>query len=495
MITVILSVLPILVLLVGIGLLNKTTVLISPIGWVVALLLGLSSFSMSVTVGWQNSLLGGLNGFALIWIIFPILFLYQILNYIGSLDALKKAISNLTDDHFIQVALLGFGFVLFINGVAGFGSSGALAATMLTGLGLSPVMAGAMVLLGVTPGTYTGSLGFSALATSKAFNIPIGTLTHYWAGQMPWWALLTPLVLAWFLGGKAGLRKNWLSALVLGLGGAFGMWLALVYGYYQLVDISGGLFAMLFGLIYVRMRKTSKATDLAAKLTSEEKFKAFFPFIFLLTIVIITQAVPSINTVLKKYVVTWTIAKNAVFKFDYLNQPGIWVLITVLVLALIFKVNSQQASKLFIKAIKQSWRPAVALGFVMAMAQVMSASGMNLVLAKTVAGALGVGYIFFLPLVSAIGTYAGGNSTASTMMLAPFHMAYAKLIGIDPILLLTLTAVAANVTNNIAPPKMVTVLSAVGGSGQDAEMLKKMMGPVGIYLVITTILVAVKVFL
>lgn len=496
MTTVFLSILPILILLVGIGMLNRSTIVVSPIGWIASLLIGVHFFNMKWDAGLNGSILGGLNGFGLVWIIFPILFLYQMLNHIGTLDKLRKAITNLTEDSFVQFALLGFGFVLFINGIAGFGSSGALTATMLNSLGLSPVVSGAMVLLGVTAGTYTGSLGFSALATARAFNIPLDTLTSYWATQMPWWALLTPLVLAWFLDGISGLKKNWFSAVVLGIGGAFGMWLALYLGWYQLVDVSAGIFAMIAGLVYIGIRRMSgRESHQSVKLSLSEKFTAFFPFVFLFAVVIITQTIPVIKTTLSKFVFRWTIAQGSVWRFDYLNQPGIWVLLTVVLLAIIFKVGYSDFNLLLQKAVKQSWRPAMALGFVMAMASVMTVSGMNLALAKTVAAGLGIGYIFIMPIIAAVGTYAGGNSTASTMMLGAFHMAYAKLLGLDPILILTLTAVAANVTNNIAPPKMVTVLAAVGGAGRDAEMLKKMLGPVAVFMVINIILVAVKVFM
>jgi lactate permease len=492
---VLLSVVPILILLVGIGMLNKSTIAVSPLGWAVSFLIGVYFFGMNWQAGLNGSIVGALNGFGLIWIIFPILFLYQMLNQVGTLAKLKKAITNLTKESFLQLALLGFGFVFFINGIAGFGSAGALTATMLNSLGLSPVMSGAMVLLGVTPGTYTGSLGFSALATARAFNISTDTLTHYWSAQMPWWTLVTPWVLAWFLGGFEGLRKNWFSALILGVGGALGMWLALFLGWYQLVDVTTGLVAMLFGLLYIAiLRMSGRDPRAPSNLTRQERFTAFFPFVFLFTVVIVTQAIPAIRKVLSGFVLQWTIAKGSVWKFDYLNQPGIWVLLTVVLLAVIFKVSSADSMLLLKKAARQSWQPAVALGFVMAMAQVMTVSGMNLALGKTVAAALGFKYIFLLPVIAAIGTFASGNSTASTLMLGSFHMTYAKLMGIDPILLLTLTAVSANVSNNIAPPKMVTVLAAVGGAGQDSVMMKKMLKPVAVYLVINIVLVAAKVF-
>jgi len=422
--------------------------------------------------------------------------LYQMLNRVGTLANLKRAITGLTSESFLQVALLGFGFVFFINGIAGFGSSGALTATMLNSLGLSPVVSSAAVLLGVTPGTYTGSLGFSALATSRAFDIPLSTLTRYWAGQIPWWTLVTPLVLAWFLGGLEGLKKNWLSAVILGIGGAAGMWLALFLGWYQLVDVTAGIFAMLAGVAYIIVRRIQRleAGD-AGVLSRRERFTAFFPFAFLLGVVMVTQAIPLIRVALSHVVIQWTVARGFVWKFYWLNEPGFWVLLTVALLALVFKVSFIDSLQLLKKAAMQSWQPAAALGFVMAMSSVMTVSGMNLALGKTIAASLGIRYIFLLPIISALGTFASGNSTASTLMLGTFHMTYAKLMGLDPVLILTLTAVSASVTNNIAPPRMVTVLTAVGGAGREAELFRIMLKPVAVYVLVNIVLIAVKVFL
>src|SRR5699024_8315562 len=69
-----------------------------------------------------------------------------ILNESGGLGVIRHSISNVTNDRRIQVILILCIFGAFLEGAAGYGSTGAVIGSMLVGLGY-PALAAAMVVM------------------------------------------------------------------------------------------------------------------------------------------------------------------------------------------------------------------------------------------------------------------------------------------------------------------------------------------------------------
>jgi L-lactate permease len=65
----------------------------------------------------------------------------------GKFEVIKDSIAHLADDRLLQVLLIVFAFGAFIAGAVGFATPVAVAATMLTRLGFTPLYAAAICLL------------------------------------------------------------------------------------------------------------------------------------------------------------------------------------------------------------------------------------------------------------------------------------------------------------------------------------------------------------
>ncbi len=74
------------------------------------------------------------------WIVFWAVVLYRITLETGKFEIIKDSIGGLTGDRRLQAMLIAFAFGAFIEGAAGFGTPVAVAAAMLTGLGLFAVL-------------------------------------------------------------------------------------------------------------------------------------------------------------------------------------------------------------------------------------------------------------------------------------------------------------------------------------------------------------------
>src|SRR2546429_9552289 len=91
------------------------------------------------------------------WVVFSAILLYRVTLESGKFEVLKDSIGHLTADPKLQALLIAFAFGAFIEGAAGFGTPGAGAAAMLTGVGFEPFYAAAVWLLAKpAPGAFAG---------------------------------------------------------------------------------------------------------------------------------------------------------------------------------------------------------------------------------------------------------------------------------------------------------------------------------------------------
>jgi lactate permease len=112
-------------------------------GWLVASVLGLLLWRMEP--GWwaAAAVYGGLQALEIILIVFGAILLMNHLERSGAVGTIRSHFTRITGDRRIQLLLIGLGFITLIEGAAGFGTPGALAAPLMVGLGF-PALAAAV---------------------------------------------------------------------------------------------------------------------------------------------------------------------------------------------------------------------------------------------------------------------------------------------------------------------------------------------------------------
>ena len=94
-------------------------------------------------------------------IVWAAVFLYNILDRLGAIDAIGRHMAALSNDQLAQALIIGWGFSSTIQGVTGFGVPVAVSAPLLVMLGVPPIRAAAMSLVGHGWAVTFGSLGSS----------------------------------------------------------------------------------------------------------------------------------------------------------------------------------------------------------------------------------------------------------------------------------------------------------------------------------------------
>jgi lactate permease len=145
-------------------------------GLVVALVIAVAGFDLGA--GRVLPLLLGVAAEAgfitatILWILLPALALHHLQQQTGALVSLRAALTRLSTRPHLQVLLIGWFMALFLEGAAGFGTPVALVAPLLVGLGVPPLQAVVLALLGHAVGVSFGALGTPVAAQTALAGLP-----------------------------------------------------------------------------------------------------------------------------------------------------------------------------------------------------------------------------------------------------------------------------------------------------------------------------------
>jgi lactate permease len=247
------------------------------VGWALAAALGLALWRMEPAWLAAAAVYGALQALEIVLIIFGAILLMLHLSASGALDTIRAHITGLVADRRIQVLLIGMGFMMVIEGAAGFGTPGALAAPLLIGLGFPPLAAVVFGLVFNAPQPPFGAAGTPVIGGVGAVvdeQVLVGEMTPAafldgvsgWTGVVTgavlvaWGLFAVFLLLLWFGRGEersfGGALRGVLPvapfALLLGvLGGGVQFAVAWLFGP-ELPDIASGFVVLGVGALLAR---------------------------------------------------------------------------------------------------------------------------------------------------------------------------------------------------------------------------------------------------
>jgi lactate permease len=265
----------------------------------------------------------------ILWIIFPALCIYELQTRTGAFDAIRTAIGEVTDDRRLLVLLIAWFFGLFLEGAAGFGTPVALAAPLLVGLGVDPIRAVALTLIGHAAGVSFGAVGTPIgpqLAATMLPAIELSRATALFHVALGW-ILLAFLVK---LADRTPPRKqDWLWAIA--AGACFMtpyLLLASMIGP-ELPTLGGALVGSLLFLALVRRARGENSNGRSCD--RREIVKAIAPYLALLVMVLATRLISGLRDALISVSWSWSLGDIFSGGFQPLYHPGTILLVAFLV--------------------------------------------------------------------------------------------------------------------------------------------------------------------
>lgn len=401
------------------------------VGWIVATGLGLAYWQMDPSWWAAVAIYGALEALPIILIVFGAILLMNYLDVSGAISTIRWHFSGISTDRRIQLLLIGLGFETIIEGVAGFGTPGALAAPLLIGLGFPPLGAAVFALFFNAPNPQFGAAGTPILggvnsvigpeklsqASEPITQTEFQGLVSAYSGVMTgltfvfWGALGIFLLVYWFgndgersLGGAARATVPVAPfALVLGIAAGLTQWAIAWYVGTELPSIVAGF--VVFGLGLVMASRGILVPDDTWEFPDRESWSdtwlgglsldsiedddpqkempvwlAWTPYLLVGAILLVTRW-PTLDLVpvLKEFTVGFSRIlgySELTWNIEYLYLPGTMPFIPVAILTgLLYRMNSAKTTRAWRESIRQVAPAALTLVIVVSLTQIMIQSG------------------------------------------------------------------------------------------------------------------------
>lgn len=457
-----------------------------------------------------------------LYVIWPSLLLFKVAEDAGAFEAIQTGIRRIMPDRLLVVLAFGWVLTSFIQSIAGFGTPLAVTVPLLIGLGVKPLYAVLLPIIGGAWANMFGSLGTTWFATQRVVELPNPDATLLFAGLLLWIPNLTAgLTIAWLYGRWWALRRAGPAIALISLihGGVQVALLPIVPAIATFIAASAALAAVFVlnrwsfyrqededepNRIFERSAWIGKeqggqgeaeATDTtedAEEREAEQRMPlwvAFAPYGILALLAVVALLIPPVTELLAQVEVGLPFpatetgygveqeAVDAYAAFTPLTHPGTLLLISALAGYLLFRsrgLYDADETPLTIgrDAAAQALPATTAITALLIISKVMDHSGEITVLALGVAAvAPDLVYLAASNFIGILGALITSSNTASNVLFAPLQATTAEAQGLPVSLAVAAQSAGGASGNALAPGDMLLGATVAGIPGRLGELI------------------------
>jgi lactate permease len=478
--------------------------------------LSLLQIAASLLQGWVIAL-------TILWIIFGAILLLNTLKHSGAITVIREGFFQISPDRRIQTVIIGWLFVSFLEGAAGFGTPAAIVAPLLVVLGFPPLAAVVLALIADSAAVSSGAVGLPVLVGIGQGLENIGSdelaaiavqAVMFDVAIASFIPLVMVVILTRFFGPNKSVREGlqvWRFALL----GGFSFTLpALAVAKFlgpEFPSILGALTGLIicigatkFG-IFMPKKIWDFASDLdnsdagtAEAIVDDKPDKplslsmAWLPYLLVVVFLILTRldALP-LKAWLVETAVTWRniLSSDVSVTAHTLYLPGTVFVLVVVLTAFFHKKSAAQVANAWRESAVSLGPTVIALAASVPMVRIFLNSDVNsadlssmpLALGSLAAETFAGAWPVFAPMVGALGSFIAGSATFSNMMFADLQLTTANSLGLNSQVMLALQIIGANAGNMICVVNVVAAASVVGLVGKEGQIIRFTLGPMLLY--------------
>lgn len=474
-----------------------------------------------------------------LYVIWPSLLLFKVAEDAGAFEAIQAGLRRLMPDRLLVVLAFGWVLTSFIQGIAGFGTPLAVTVPLLIGLGVKPLYAVLLPIIGAAWGNAFGSLGTTWFATQSVVDLQNPEATLLYAAILLWIPnLLAGITISWLYGRWWGLRRAAPAIAVISLlHGGIQLVLLQVVPALATFIATAAAFAAIFVLnrwsfyrqededepnrLFVRGAWIGKEGEGEAEAADAEPgaegrvqeqeteqrmplLIAFAPYAILAVLAVVALLIPPITNVLEQVEVGLPFPEtqtgydvqqesvDAYAAFTPLTHPGTLLLISALAGYVLFRSRNlydadETPATIGRDAAAQALPATTAITALLIISKVMDHSGEITVLALGIAAvAPDLVYLAASNFIGILGALITSSNTASNVLFAPLQATAAEAEGL-PVSLAIAAQTAGGATGNALAPGDALLGMTVAGI---PERLGELIGRALPWALITGILVS-----
>jgi len=423
-------------------------------------------------------------------IIFGALFFLETLRRTKIIESLCLYLEKISPDYRIQVILLAWFLENLLEGTAGFGTPSTVVAPLLIGIGLSPISAVSVALLGNSASGIFGAAGTPIRVGFAGLNIANVPL---YAALINMVGFLVPVFILWMITFKQiDRKKHFLEALPFAIFSGIAFVVPSVFLVFlgpEFPSIIGSVIGFLIVFLAIKLKifmprniRVLKQEHL--KVEKIHILKVFSPYLLLIILLIIGKLF--LNNV--------GITLNFGIKHTFnIFSPGIVFILATIPTIFLFRKNHKFDPKIIKESAKKAIEPFLIIATISIMVQLMINSGQNIsgyasflqIIANNFKTAL---LPFIAPIIGAFGSFLTGSITVSNIMFGSIIQSTSIAIGFNAAIILSLEMVGAAAGNMIALADILPALTVVGLKGEERQVIKNVIIPCAIYIILVGLL-------
>ena len=434
-----------------------------------------------------SSLKGLLVALDILIIIFGAIFFLEIMKKIKAIDSISYYLESFSKDYRVQVIILAWFFENFIEGTAGFGTTAAIVAPLLIALGLPPLRAVIVGLLGNSTSVVFGAAGTPIKIGFEGLNVSGVAETAVLINLL---GFIVPVFMLWVItADKTDRKQQFMEAL------PFAVWSGIAFSVasipfvflgQEFPSILGSVVGLILVLITLRLnilapKNIRTETRVIRPVEPLPLSKAILPYALLIIFLIAGKFLLSGISGFIQF-------RGLGHSFNLFN-PGLAFIVSGLITALIWKDKIASATENIFTAFKRAVEPFIVITFMSAIVQLMINAGQNLTGLSSpivlIAQAFETPFLaFWSPFIGAFGAFITGSATISNIMFGSFLNTAAVIMNLAAGKILALALVGASAGNMIALADILSAEAVVGLRNQERRVLKGVIVPCLICLLI-----------
>lgn len=523
MLTWIGAVFPIIVLFLAMTLFHMKTEHAALLGIGCAVLSALWVGQSSLSIIGMDLCKGAFSAFNILLVIWPAVFLYEMMEYAGVFHSIRKMLQRKTKDELLLILLICWLLSSFLQGITGFGVPVAVCAPILIALGVSPLWAVIITLLGhAWANTYgTFALAWDALIsqseTGEIFAVKLIAGLFLWGIN-----LAGALLISWFYGKGKAIRHMLPFVLIISTiqgGGqllvSFGnstiaaflpTTLALLAGW---ILLSLGFYTKKWSMESVIVNRTERREQNENEKQIDEKM-SLLPFGLLALISVIVLLVKPIHTIMNRAVIALSFpetrtgrgfvveATDSYGAIHIFTHAGFVLLLAVLITLFLFLkkryLDRDKMSGIVRASLKKLIPTSLGILFLVMMAQVLKGSGVMEMIAEGVTQLTGKYYSFAVPFLGLLGAFVTSSNTSSNILLGSFQKTAANMISVNEAAVLSAQTAGGAIGTVVGPSTILLGTTTAGCKGKEGEVLRFMIPIVLVEALFTGILSGIICF-
>lgn len=480
----------------------------APIGLVITIFTGAVLYKSDLALIAVESAKGIWSALIILLIVWTAVLMYQVGNEANAFLAIRNGMKKLLPNELLLVMAMGWIFESFLQGITGFGVPVAVGAPLLIGIGVNPMWAVIIPLLGQSWGNTYGTLGAAWDALSMSAGLSAGSgdyfLTAMYAAVFLWlWNMVIGLVICWFYGKGRALKKGILAVGVLScIQGGGELLLSQVNTTVACFVPACASFLAILLLGKCRpYRETWKIEDSPVmdrdcpdngrETTAPEMsfFYAILPYMLLSVITLVVLMISPVKNFLGGISIAFSFPETrtgygfvngAVESFSPLfpfTHASMFLFVSAIAGLFIYRrhgwIQTGGVKRVFLKSLSMTMSSGLAVIALVIMSKIMSGTGQTAVLADGIARILGRVYVVLSPLVGMLGTFMTGSNMSSNILFGGFQLTTANVLGVNTSCVLGAQTAGGSIGSAVSPSNIVLGTTTADILGREGEILKR----------------------